>query len=121
MRLSGRLERAGQIARSRKPMISKSARAEPSEIASYIASYAESQRLTATLPTFITSYMARKITATERAVSWRNEKLADGYKQKAFLLSPAAVKALAALAKSNGEPERDVVERLILFGKARSK
>lgn len=62
--------------------------------------------------------MARKITPSERAVSWRKEKLAAGYKQKAFLLSPQALKRLAALAAERNQTELDVIEELLAVKKA---
>jgi hypothetical protein len=53
------------------------------------------------------------ISATERAVSWRKERLAEGYKQKAFLLSPEAQAALKLLAKTHGS-ERDAIEAVTI-------
>lgn len=57
--------------------------------------------------------MARKISPTERAVSWRKERIAEGYKQKAFLLSPEAQSALKRLGSVHGS-ERDALENLLL-------
>lgn len=64
--------------------------------------------------------MARKISPTERAVTWRKERVAEGYKQKAFLLSPAALKALASL-KVDGKTERDVVDDLLVRAAKRTR
>lgn len=64
--------------------------------------------------------MARKITPSERAVSWRKEREAEGYKQKAFLLSPAALRALESL-KGAGKTERDVVDDLLVKAVKRSR
>ncbi len=56
-------------------------------------------------------------TGSERTKAWRDGLLAQGYKQKLFLLSPAALKALAAKAKASGESERDVIEGLLTASK----
>ena len=37
--------------------------------------------------------------ASDRVAEWRKDKLAEGYKQKAFLLPPKAIKDLDRIAK----------------------
>lgn len=57
--------------------------------------------------------------ASERVSAWRAERLAAGYRQKVFLLSPEAVEALRDLA--DGSTERDVMEAMILREHARKR
>lgn len=54
---------------------------------------------------------------SERTTAWRASLVAQGYRQKAFLLSPAALKALAALAKADKKAERDVIEDMLTSAK----
>lgn len=56
---------------------------------------------------------------SERTTAWRAELVKQGYRQKAFLLSPAAQAALAALAKRYGS-ERDALETVVIKAAGRS-
>lgn len=50
--------------------------------------------------------------AVKRATKWRKELIGQGYKQKAFLLSPQALKDLDKLKKEHGT-ELEAVEQAI--------
>ena len=65
--------------------------------------------------------MTGKITPTERAVTWRKEREALGYKQRSFLLSPEGLRALTALSKAKRLKARDVVEDLLVRAAKRSR
>lgn len=55
--------------------------------------------------------MAKPISPTERAVTWRKARLEEGYQQKAFLLSPAALAAIEKIKKREGlRADLDAVE-----------
>jgi len=56
--------------------------------------------------------MAKKITPVQRATAWRKEKMAEGYKQKSYLLSPVAQASIKKLGKAYGT-ERDAVEAVM--------
>lgn len=58
-------------------------------------------------------------TGSERTIDWRTKLIAEGYRQKGFLLSPKALAALAKLAKIDGS-EREAVEAAI-FDRAKRK
>ena len=64
--------------------------------------------------------MKAKITPTERAVSWRKDRQAEGYRQKAFLLSPAALASLKALGTVYGS-EREALEVLLARSAKRAR
>lgn len=57
---------------------------------------------------------------SERTKDWRDSLIRQGYKQKAFLLSPTAQAALARLAKFYGS-ERDAVEAVTIEADKRSR
>ena len=59
-------------------------------------------------------------TGSERTKDWRAQLVAQGYKQKAMLLSPAALKALKKVRERFGKSDAEAVELALkeLAGKA---
>jgi hypothetical protein len=58
--------------------------------------------------------------ASERVSAWRAERLAAGYRQKVFLLSPEALAALERLAEKHGT-DRDAAEAALIAAARRLK